>query len=240
MTLFKQAENSASRVNGTGRAILMKSIAPSPPLRSRKTWGGARNHGDRESASIKALKAVELVEAAQRASAIGLPFNRHLTVHWAKARLTDREAAAATGRLIKLIRDWARKRGGDVAHAWVRENGPGKGSHTHILLHIPEGLSLSLSRRWYRLATGWRGRVPKHAVKTVCIGGTARAGRSRSDWYQMNLARLLAYVLKGSNREAGLGLGLDAWDEGGSIIGKRIAISANLSSDRPSRPVNDR
>ena len=92
------------------------------------------------------MKAIELIEAAQRALAIGLPFNRHLTVHWAKANLSDAEAAAATGRMIKLICDWARKHGGKVVHAWVRENGPDKGTHSHILLHIPQGLSLGLER----------------------------------------------------------------------------------------------
>lgn len=145
--LLKQTEDSASGEDGTDLAILCKSSATSPPCRTQSTWGGARNRASRESEGIKAVKAVELVEAAQRAMAVGLPFNRHLTVHWAKAGLTDRQAAAATGRLVKLIRDWVRKKGGQIAHAWVRENGCGKGSHSHLLLHIPDGLTLSLSRR---------------------------------------------------------------------------------------------
>lgn len=230
MTLLIQAENSVSAEAGTHRAILYESGGPSPLALSQNTWGGARNSTSRESDCLKPLKAVELVEAAQRALAIGLPFNRHLTVHWAKANLTDAEAAAATSRLVKLIRDWVRKKGGQVVYAWVRENGPDKGCHSHILLHIPEGLSLALTRRWYKLVTGWHGRVPKRAVKSVCVGGASRAGVSSSEWYLANLAKLIGYVLKGSDSRMGEALGLDAYGKGGRIIGKRVAISMTLKS----------
>ena len=240
MALLKQRENRHFGDLGTDGAILCKSSATSRHRHTLNTWGGARNTASRQSDSIRPMKAIGLVEAAQRAMAIGLPFNRHLTVHWAKAGLTDRQAAAATGRLVKLIRDWASKLGGEVAYAWLRENGPGKGSHSHILLHIPDGLRLSLSRRWYRRVTGWTGRIPKLAVKTVCIGGTARAGQSASDWYQANLAVLLAYVLKGSDETTGKRLGLDKWGEGGRITGKRVSISINLKSDCRLAPANDR
>ena len=71
----------------------------------KNTWGGPRNSASRASYCINCMKAAELVEAAQRALAKGLPFNRHLTVHWAKANLSDAEAAVATGRMIQFIRD---------------------------------------------------------------------------------------------------------------------------------------
>ena len=228
MTLLIQPENSVRAEAGTDHAILYESSAPSPLTLPKNTWGGPRNSASRTSDYINCLKAIELIEAAQRALAIGRPFNRHLTVHWAKANLTDAEAAAATGRMIKLIRDWARKHGGEVAYAWVRENGPDKGSHSHILLHIPDGLSLGFTRRWYRLAAGWKGTVPKHAVNSVCIGGTALAGLSGSEWYIANLAKLLAYLLKGTGEPTGRALGLAEYGEGGAIVGKRIAIGQNL------------
>jgi hypothetical protein len=170
---------------------------------------------------------VELVEAAQRAMAIGLPFNRHLTVHWEKSGLTDLQAAEATGRMLKLITDWARKKGCPAPYAWVRENGPDKGSHVHILLHLPNGLAMSLTRRWYRAATKCR-RPGTGAVRTRRIGGTARAALSGSDWYQANLAKLLHYLLKGVDERTGEALGLDDWEEGGEITGKRVSISSKL------------
>lgn len=226
--LLIRAENGASALGGTCRAILYQSGGPSPLALPQNTWGGPRNSASRTSDCFNPLKAVELVEAAQQALAIGLPFNRHLTVHWEKANLNDAQAAKATGRLVKLIRDWVRKHGGTIAYAWVRENGPRKGSHSHLLLHIPEGLSMAFTRRWYAKVTGWRGRVPKHALKCVCIAHTARAGLSGSDWYLANLAWLVGYLLKGSDARTSEALGLSKSEEGGTIIGKRIAISLNL------------
>lgn len=226
--LLIQAENRGSDDIGTDAAILCKSDGEYPCIGIVNTWGGARNRASRSSDSIGTLKAVELVGAAMRAIAIGFPFNRHLTVHWEKAKLTDSQAAEATGKLLKLICDWARKNGGSVVYAWVRENGPGKGSHTHILLHIPVGLKLTLTRRWYRAATGWRGPLKK-AVKSVCIGRNARAACSASDHYRAHLANLLAYLLKGADEPTALALGLDDWGMGGSIKGKRVSICQRTS-----------
>jgi hypothetical protein len=159
--------------------------------------------------------------------AIGMPFNRHLTVHWEKSGLTDLEAAKATGRMLKLIKDWARNKACAVSYAWVRENGLDKGTHVHILLHLPNGLAMSLTRRWYRAATKCR-RPRNGAVKTRRIGGRARAAMSASDWYQANLAKLLHYLLKGVDEQTGRALGLDTWQEGGDIAGKRLSVSSKL------------
>ena len=70
-----------------------------------------------------------------------------------KGGLTDVQAASATGRMVQLITDWVRGQGGAMPYASVRENGPDKGSHVHILLHVPEGLAMRLTRRWYRTST---------------------------------------------------------------------------------------
>jgi hypothetical protein len=174
------------------------------------------------------VKAVEVVEAAQRAIAIGRPFNRHLSVHWERAGLTDAEAAGATGRMLKLIKDWLRRYGG-TAYTWVRENGDAKGSHTHILLHVPRGLSLRLTKRWYRLVTGCEARDAKGAVVTKRIGGTAECAFYGSDWYLANLAYVVGYVLKGVETPDGIALELDRYGAGSTITGKRLSISGSLS-----------
>lgn len=227
MTLMIQQENSHFCYSGTKVANLYESSGPYPPAPHVRAWGGARNSGSRQSNSISLVKAVEVVEAAQRAIAIGRPFNRHLTVHWEKAGLTDAEAASATGRLLKLISDWLRRHGG-TAYTWVRENGDGKGSHTHILFHVPRGLSLSLTKRWYRIVTGWKGSVPNGALLTKRIGGTARCAFSNSDWYLANLSYVVGYVLKGVEARHGIALELETYGVGGSITGKRLAISGIL------------
>jgi hypothetical protein len=206
---------------------LYKSGGPPPPTPHLNTWGGARNSASRQSDSISLLKAVELVEAAQQAIAIGLPFNRHLTVHWEKAGLTDLQASSATGRLLKLVLDWVRKQGGAVAYAWVRENGDGKGSHTHILLHVPRGLTLAFTRRWYARATQRYGH-PKGAVRSVRIGDNARSAFSADEWYQAHLASVVSYLLKGVDQQHGAALDLDRHGEGGMILGKRVSISAGV------------
>lgn len=227
MALLIQRENSGCGCNGTGSANLYESSGPYPPAPHQRTWGGARNSASRRSTCISLLKAVELVEAAQRAIAMGRPFNRHLTVHWEKAGLTDAQAATATGSFVKLIVDWARRHGG-TCYAWVRENGERKGSHTHILLHVPRGLSLSLTKRWYRSVTGWKGRVPSGALLTRRIGGTASSAFSGSDWYLCNLACVVGYVLKGVEARDGIALGLERHGVGGTITGKRLSISGCL------------
>jgi hypothetical protein len=164
---------------------------------------------------------------------LGMPFNRHLTVHWAMSGLEDRQAARATGSLIKLMGDWVKKRGGQFAHAWAREMGQGKGTHVHILLHLPKDTKLDhMTRRWVRRLTA---KVPRGAIKTRPIGGTTSAAFSGSDWYQANLASVVAYLLKGVDAATGEVLGLDRFAAGGPIIGKRLSVSQNLLRPRRGR-----
>ena len=67
--------------------------------------------------------------------------------------------------------------------------------------------------------------MPRHAVRSVFIGGTARAGLTGSEWYIANLAKLLGYVLKGTDEPTGQGLGLDAYGEGGGIIASELQLA---------------
>jgi hypothetical protein len=153
--------------------------------------------------------------------------NRHVTIHWEAAGVPDSRAAAATGAFLTLARDWLRKRGAPFAWIFVRENGDGKGSHVHILLHLPAGTRLgNMQRRWLRAITGKSYRA--RTIKTERIGGTAGAARSAPDVYEANLARAVGYVLKGASREAVRALGLARVEPGGRIIGKRCATSQNI------------
>lgn len=227
MTLMIQRENSDFSCDGTGSANLYESSGPYPLAPRLRVWGGARNSAARRSDCISLEKAIEVVEAAQKAMAIGRPFNRHLTVHWAKAGLSDAQAATATGSFVKLIKDWARRHGG-TCYVWVRENGERKGSHSHILLHVPQGLSLALTRRWYRTVTGWQGKLPSKAVRTVCIGGSAKCALAGGEHYVANLAYIVSYLIKGVNECGGIALDLGRYASGGEIQGKRVSISGSL------------
>jgi len=237
-------EKQAKLPFGTSLAIV--DIATSGVSDFPQTWGGRRNSASRTSSSISLDQAAQIIEAAQFAAAIGLPFNRHVTIHWEQAGIPDSEAAKATGRFLKLAGDWIAKRGGRIAWAWVRENGDGKGSHVHILLHLQANKITAknrklpatdntarkqrarlgnMPRRWLRSITGKPYRAG--TIKTQRIGGTAEAAQTAPAAYQENLAAVVGYILKGACPAAVRALGLMRLEAGGTIIGKRAATSQN-------------
>lgn len=238
-------EKQAPRRSGTGLAIV--DIATSGALDSARHWGGRRNSATRTSSSLSLNQAAQIVEAAQFAAAIGLPFNRHVTIHWERAGIPDCRAAWATGRFMKLASDWVAKRGGRIAWAWVRENGDSKGSHAHILLHLPSHLITgkngsglasdntprkqrarlgNMPRRWLRLIAGKPYRAG--TIRTERIGGTAGVAHSAPAAYRINLAAVVGYILKGACPAAARALGLERLEAGGTITGKRAATSQNI------------
>ncbi len=204
--------------------------------------GGARNHADRRSFVIAPATAHALLKAASHAMVIGVPLNRLLTVHWELLGVADAQAAGATTRLLKLIRDALDAHGLLFAYLFVRENDRGsgaKGSHVHILAHIPltaakKGLLRRL-KAWARLAAGARynrrtrriagAPYTKGATNTRRIGGKAQVAPAV---YSGNLAATLVYLLKGVDAETAGALGLPRHEEGGTIIGKRCGWSENL------------
>ncbi|AOL23929.1 hypothetical protein Ga0102493_112926 [Erythrobacter litoralis] len=173
-------------------------------------------------------KAQCLIAAAKRAGAIGRPFNRFITVHWEAAGLTDAEAMRATTAFLKYWREWL---GGETAYIWTRENGDGKGSHLHILAHLPEGREISGRRsiHWIERITGRT--YQRRVILTEKIGG---AGQPDGAHYAENLGAVLAYILKGAEPEAAAAIGIEH-EHGGRIIGKRCGMSRNLA-----RPVSKR
>lgn len=226
-------EKQRSGQAGTALAIYSnsKSARPFDGKLPFSSWGGARNRASRTSDSLSPERATGLIEAAQFAAAIGLPFNRHLTIHWERAGVPDSRAAAATGRFLKQAGDWIGKRGGRIAWLWVRENDEGdgsKGSHVHILLHVPAGSKWTgwRLRRWLERITGKPYRAG--TIQTARIGGTLRAAEMAPAVYQANLAAVVGYVLKGASRDAARALGLKRVEAGGRIIGKRCSTSQNI------------
>lgn len=239
------ASNCAS---GTAVAIYSssKSARPFDAKHGISGWGGARNRADRVSESLSLKQARSIMEAAQFAAAIGLPFNRHVTIHWERAGVPDNRAAAATARFLKLASDWLAKRNSkpdkqraengqgrlSFAWAWVRENDAGgdcsKGSHVHILLHVPLGAIWTAwrLRRWLERVSGQPYR--KGVIRTARIGGSARAAATASVNYLINLDAVVRYVLKGASAKVARSIGLERWNAGGRIIGKRTAFSQNI------------
>ena len=237
-----------------------KSARPFNAKHGFSGWGGARNRADKVGDGLSLNQARGIIETAQYAATVGLPFNRHVTIHWERASVPDNRATAATGRFLKLAGDWIAKRSpkfiknqdksnrvARIAWAWVRENGDGKGSHVHILLHLPADIITgkngagvlsnntpgkqrvglgSMPRRWLRLITGKPYR--SGTIRTQRIGGTAGAALTAPAVYRANLAAVVGYILKGACPAASRALNLKRLEPGGAVVGKRAATSQNI------------
>lgn len=217
------ADCGESGATGTNVAILDLPIgcAPSPGLSPLFQHGGARNSASRTSDGLTLAQAKKLANAARTAMAIGRPLNRHIVVHWEAAGLSDREAMNATTAFLKYLREWLR---GQTAYLWTRENGDGKGSHVHILAHIPDAKKMNgaLSRRWVEQCT-----IRTYRAGAIFSRKIAGASQPSEALYAKNLSAVLAYVLKGAEPDAAEALGM-VHEQGGCVIGKRCGTSRNI------------
>jgi hypothetical protein len=190
------------------------------------TWGGARNRADRVSRYLSQRQVNELIEAVVFSAVIGLPLNRHWTVHTQRAGFADVEGAAFIGRLLTQARRYTRTRGARMAALWVRENGPLEGSHVHIMLHIPCEWSLrNLTCRWIRQAGG---KSVRGVSRVRTIAGRLDAEAHDPELYWANVRRLVAYLLKGAEAEVGVDLGLPRAGQVGAVVGKRCGWTQNI------------
>jgi hypothetical protein len=181
--------------------------------------------------AIPTKGAVNVHAATWFAREIGLPLNRHTTIHWQRGGV--REPLAATTRFLGLASAWARARGAGFAFVWVRETGPNKGEHVHILLRVPPDLADDFKRRqrgWLKACgAAWR----KGVVHSERIGFSLRhadqSGYS-GETYAANLGEVLDYILKGAGEIARHRLQLKRREPGGLIIGKRCGTSENIGA----------
>lgn len=206
----------------------------SAPVMLQANWGGARNSKSRCSTSISETQAANLIDAADFARRVGLPLNRFITINWEQLGVNDSEAAEATGRFLKLLRDWLRCNGYESAHIWAREYSPSLGSHVHLLVHLPFDLKLrTVHLRWLRQISGNSYR--KGAVKTLPVGFSGTCSASNFLHYDKNLQETVKYLLKGVEIAAADRLGIDRLRPCGKIIGKRVATSQNIGRAARSR-----
>ncbi len=190
--------------------------------------GGIRNNATRTSNALTETQCRELMAATTFAADIGLAFNILLTIHFEAGDINDGQAGAALRSFLKSASGWTAKRGGRLAWAFVREHGAGKGSHAHIILHVPPALRRAFTRRQRQ----WLQRAGVHPAKGVIlsrrIGGTIRAYQQSPDSYFPNLGAALGYCLKGADATAAKALALTRLQPGGRIIGKRCGTSQNI------------
>lgn len=182
----------------------------------------------RKSEQIEVGTARDVRSALEHAIHAGRSMNRHLTICWEYTGVLD--AIIATGQLMKLMCDGARRRGHRISYVWVRENGAVVGDHVHILFHLPAALA-----RWYtRRKPGWLKRcgTTKRAGTSVTkrIPGAhpvPNGVRTGSDLYARNLQQLECYLLKHCSRETSKLLGINAKGSC-EVVGRRVSISQDL------------
>jgi hypothetical protein len=193
--------------------------------------GGARAPRGKISGALSVKQVEQTMQAIIAAFVTGLPFNRFITIHWERAGLTGDEAANATSRFVKMARDNLASKGLAFAYIWVRENDEGdrsKGDHVHILAHIPSGQSLGRWQKgWIKAITGKPYR--KAVILTRTIARHSEAAKCLPALYELNLAIVGDYILKGASVDAAEAFALPTWRRGGKITGQRIGISKNLS-----------
>jgi hypothetical protein len=180
-----------------------------------------------------------VTRACHYALRIGLPLNRSVTINWQAGGVQD--SVRASGRFLKLTRDWLHRRGSGFAYVWVRESGSRVGEHVHILLHVPAGLARRLSelqRRWLK-ASG--ARLVKGLIKSRPVGRSYAASVSgvSDPCYLRNLSVALSYLCKQTEHTQ------PQWSHRRSaahsfLRGKRCGVSENLGAQARARPTAGR
>jgi hypothetical protein len=139
--------------------------------------------------------------------------------------------ATATGRFTDLLAKLVARHGGSTAWLWTHENGPRKGGHCHLLVHVPAALVArltALQRGWLRRITGERYKA--RVIYSKPVGGRLGLEKGNPDLHAVNLEAALAYVLKGASTAAAAQFKLTRLEPGGRIIGKRCGTSQNIGA----------
>lgn len=227
------AENRQCGHAGTALAINSDTLSCRLVPAARVTWGGRRNRADRVSETLTAEQCRKLIAATLFARSIGLPFNRHWTIHCEMAGIEPRDGAHFIGRVLHAAGKAAKRHGGQLAAVWVRENGIGKGEHAHILMHLPRGMNLkNKTRRWI---VGSGGTYRQGVSEVRSIGGSLLSAETGGEHYELNADNVLAYLLKhGDDRTAQL-LGLPRFGHRGLITGKRCGSTQNIAEGAQSK-----
>ena len=195
--------------------------------------GGARPRKENISTALTIDEVRNIGLAVEQAHLLGLAFNRFITIHWERAGIAEINAAKATASFLKYARDYLFSKGQSFAYIWVRENDEGNGSkghHAHILAHVPKGQTLgNLQRRWISAITGKPYR--KRVIRTRIIARHSDAAENAFQLYQLNLAIVRDYCLKGASWEAAEAFALPSGRLGGRVMGQRMGMSKNLSRE---------
>lgn len=220
-----------TKAAGTPVAVKRLGLGGSAHSAKPSGRGGARNRADRVTLGLSAKQVGNLQAAVEHAALLGLPLNRMITVHWESGGINPARMVKATGRFLDLLTRWLARRGTRTAWVAVHENGPGKGAHAHLLVHVPPSLVKALGgrqRAWLRRICGrpYRDGV----IHSRPVGGLLGAEQSNQPAFAANLAEALSYLTKGAEPLAAALCGLHRLDGGGPVIGRRCSTSQNIGA----------
>lgn len=227
-TLGKQP----SPENGMPHAVNYIRLGVAANLPCSTGRGGARNRADRESHALTAGQIDNLRAAERHAVAIGLPFNRMLTIHWQAAGVPLASMAKATGLFTDLMTKMLARHGCATTWLWVHENGHRKGWHCHLLAHVPAEQVKRLSG----LQKGWLSRITgnkyrKGVIHSKPIGGRLGLEVGNPELHAVNLEMAFGYICKGAPQVVLDAFQIDRSHEpGGRVQGKRCGTSQNIGA----------
>ena len=221
-----------SAADGTGLAVIyLRTGGAANCAAQASRRGGARNHSGRVSHALTSGRVANLLAAAGHANVIGLPLNRMTTIHWEAAGVQPAGMVKATGRFTDLFTRWIARKRHRTAWVVVHENGPGKGAHCHLLVHVPPALVKALTgqqRAWLRRITGQPYR--KRVIRSRPVGDLLGLETRNPALHSVNLAEVLGYLVKGADATAAAQHGLLRLDGGGPVIGRRCSTSQNIGA----------
>lgn len=236
LKVLEIAEKPSLPPSGTAIALKYPTLGVAAVSAKGTTWGGARNHGDRESQSLTAAQVANLWLAMLHAEKLGLPFTRMVTIHWQAAGVKLEDMAKATGRFTDLLTKTLARHGSATAWVWVHENAEkvslDKGGHCHLLVHVPACLAsrvARLQRGWLRQITGQSYRA--RAIQSVPIGGRLRLEVTNPELLARNQRAAFQYIMKGTDENTADQFGIERLEPGGRVIGKRCGTSQNIGAE---------
>lgn len=151
-TLVEAPAPKQRRARGTASPAgpTVKSTGQHNPFR-KLDKAGRRLQSERVTFALTRKQVAGLHEKVLRANAMGLPMTTFVTITWVLVGVIGDDAVAkAQNKVFKRVRDWARRRefirddrerpvrlDTQIAWIWVKEAGPERGLHSHILFSCP-------------------------------------------------------------------------------------------------------
>lgn len=208
-----------------------------PPAKLKR--GGARNRANRCSQQLTQSACEKLIGASFAALDARMPLNRFITIGWELGGIAASESVEATGRFVRLAREWCHARGYPMPWIWVQECGNRFGQHAHILFHVApdlEALFRPMPLRWTKTI------LPHGYIRGVVQSQRLRLAYStNTEAYCAELLGKLHYMLKCAPTEVErklemIGCGHKLWGQSSIVVGKRSGVWQGWKSYKKPSP----